>query len=94
MSNNQESRARLQTLLNIPERQRTDAEWDEIHELEIVLAPGNVDRPMQHRVPGAGNAAPPGQQPRNNNPNQQQPGKKKRFKMDHKRRGNRGPGPR
>ena len=34
-------RARLQTLLAIPERQRTDAEWDELNELEIVLASGN-----------------------------------------------------
>ena len=33
--------ARLQTLLAIPERQRTDAEWDEINELEIKLASGN-----------------------------------------------------
>lgn len=34
-------RARLQVLLAIPERQRTDAEWDEINELEIMLAAGN-----------------------------------------------------
>jgi len=34
-------RARLQALLAIPERQRTDAEWDELNELEIVLASGN-----------------------------------------------------
>jgi hypothetical protein len=34
-------RARLQALLAIPERQRTDAEWDEINELEIMLAAGN-----------------------------------------------------
>jgi hypothetical protein len=34
-------RARLQELLAIPERQRTDAEWDEINELEISLAAGN-----------------------------------------------------
>ena len=34
-------RARLQVLLAIPERQRTDAEWDEINELEITLATGN-----------------------------------------------------
>ena len=34
-------RARLQALLSIPERQRTDAEWDEINELEITLAAGN-----------------------------------------------------
>jgi uncharacterized membrane protein YgcG len=34
-------RQRLQTLLAVPEKQRTDAQWDEIIELEIVLAPGN-----------------------------------------------------
>jgi hypothetical protein len=34
-------RGRLQELLAIPERQRTEAEWDEINELEIMLAPGN-----------------------------------------------------
>ena len=34
-------RARLQALLAIPERQRTDAQWDELNELEIMLAAGN-----------------------------------------------------
>jgi len=34
-------RARLQQLLAIPDRQRTDAEWDELNELEIMLAAGN-----------------------------------------------------
>ena len=34
-------RQRLQVLLAIPERQRTDAEWDEINELEITLTPAN-----------------------------------------------------
>jgi len=34
-------RSRLQALLAIPERQRTDAQWDEINELEILLAPEN-----------------------------------------------------
>lgn len=40
-SNLQESKKRLQQLLAIPERVRTDPEWDEIIELEIQLAPGN-----------------------------------------------------
>jgi hypothetical protein len=35
------SRRRLQELLEIPERQRTEAEWDEINELEIMLTPAN-----------------------------------------------------
>jgi hypothetical protein len=34
-------RRRLQELLAIPERQRTDAQWDEINELEITLASVN-----------------------------------------------------
>ena len=32
------ARQRLQALLAIPERDRTDAQWDEINELEIELA--------------------------------------------------------
>lgn len=32
---------RLRELLAIPERQRTDEEWDELNELEISLAQGN-----------------------------------------------------
>lgn len=35
------SRRRLQELLEIPERQRTEAEWEEINELEIALTPAN-----------------------------------------------------
>ena len=34
-------RRRLQALLEIPDSQRTEAEWDELNELEISLAPGN-----------------------------------------------------
>lgn len=32
---------RLRELLSVPERDRTDEQWDEIVELEIQLAPGN-----------------------------------------------------
>lgn len=53
-------RQRLNTLLAIPERERTDAEWDEINELEIILAPGNrEDAPRQSQSQP--------QQPRRNN---------------------------
>jgi hypothetical protein len=38
-------RARLQQLLAIPESRRTDAEWDEIHELEIKLSSANREQP-------------------------------------------------
>lgn len=44
-------RRRLRELLAVPERDRTDAQWDEINELEIQLAPGNRVGPGQ---PGAG----------------------------------------
>jgi hypothetical protein len=46
-------RQRLQALLAIPERQRTDAQWDELIELEIVLAPGNREGAPQPGQPGA-----------------------------------------
>ncbi len=42
-------RQRLQELLAIPEGQRTDAQWDEINELEIKLASGN-----RQEAPGQG----------------------------------------
>lgn len=36
-----DARRRLRELLSVPERDRTDEQWDEIIELEIQLAPGN-----------------------------------------------------
>ena len=36
-------RRRIRELLSIPERDRTDAEWDELNELEMRTAPGNRD---------------------------------------------------
>lgn len=54
-------RRRLQILLAIPDSQRTEAEWDEIIELEITLAPGNrMDQPGS-RLPIPGQTS----QPRN-----------------------------
>ena len=41
-------RARLQQLQAIPERQRTDEEWDELNELEIMFAAGNRDTGHGH----------------------------------------------
>lgn len=50
----------------MPERQRTDEQWDEINELEIMLAPGNREgapdqnvrrngtSPQGHSKPGGG----------------------------------------
>jgi hypothetical protein len=54
-------RRRLQELLAIPERQRTEAEWDEINELEISQAPGNrVDagEPRPRSMPPAASPRP------------------------------------
>lgn len=80
----QAPRERLQELLKIPESQRTDEQWDEIHELEISLAAAHI-RASEHRLPAHGNkGSPSGQQPG------QQPGrprKKKRFKGEQKRHG-------
>ncbi len=42
------SHQRLRELLAIPERQRTEAQWAEINELEITLTPANrVTAPEQ-----------------------------------------------
>jgi hypothetical protein len=61
-------RQRLQELLAIPDRQRTEAEWDELNELEIMLASGNREgapeqggrrngaAPAGHSKPGGGGA--------------------------------------
>jgi hypothetical protein len=38
-------RRRMRELLAIPERDRTDEEWDELNELEIRTAPGNREKP-------------------------------------------------
>lgn len=56
-------RERLRELLRIPERDRTDAIWDEIHELEISIGPGNL-RDTSRPIPSAGNVAPPHSRPK------------------------------
>lgn len=40
------SRTRLHELLAISESRRTDAQWDEIHELEIELSSANRKQPL------------------------------------------------
>jgi hypothetical protein len=59
-------RQRLQALLAVPDRERTDAQWDELNELEIMLASGNREQapnqdgprnatgPAGHPKPGGG----------------------------------------
>jgi len=49
---NNSPRARLQALLAIPERQRTDEQWDELNELEIMLASGNRQGAPDQNVRG------------------------------------------
>lgn len=92
-------RARLQALLAIPERQRTDAEWDEIIDLEITLAPGNREgageRDMRRNAnPGQGRQNKPGNQPgpmqgpgqgQGQGQGQGHPGQKPGGKKSHKR---------
>jgi hypothetical protein len=72
-------RARLQALLAVPERQRTEAEWDELIELEIMLAPGNRAGAQDQ---GRRNGLPPGNYP---NPGGGGPHGKNRGKKFHKR---------
>lgn len=73
-------RRRLQELQAIPDNQRTDAEWDELNELEISLAPGNragAPEPVSRRPgPAPGGVRQPGRGPRPERP-QKAPGQPK-----------------
>jgi hypothetical protein len=64
-------RRRLRELLAIPERDRSDAVWDEIIELEIDLAPGNRLSAPQGHGQGQGNG---GRRHEPGRPQQQPPG--------------------
>jgi hypothetical protein len=76
-----DARRRLRELLSVPERDRSDEQWDEIIELEIQLAPGNRltgnEQPggvnpgrgqMQHGKPGGGGGGAGGQQQKKHRP--------------------------
>jgi hypothetical protein len=84
-------RRRLQELLAIPDNQRSEAEWDELIELEIKLAPGNrADAPGQGGGGGGGGKPSAGQggnpKPHQNpNPNPGGGQGKKPFKKFHKK---------
>jgi hypothetical protein len=63
-------RRRIRELLSIPDRDRSDDEWDELNELEIRTAPGNRD---YDRAQGQGERRPgvligPGKRPGANKP--------------------------
>jgi len=53
-------RSRLQALLAIPDNQRSEEQWDELHELEITLAPGNRIGHAEKPYTPAGPARPAG----------------------------------
>ncbi|HEY6720218.1 MAG TPA: hypothetical protein VI363_01155 [Burkholderiales bacterium] len=79
-------RQRMQELLAIPEGQRTEAQWDELNELEIKLASGNrQDAPQQ----GARRNGPPPPNAGHPRPGGHPQGKKP-FRKFHKRRHNGG----
>ncbi len=52
-------------MLAIPERSRTDAEWDEINELEISLAQGNREGGPDPNLQKAKQNQPGGGKPKN-----------------------------
>jgi len=88
-------RERLRELLAIPDRQRTDAQWDEINELEITLAstmridPQQQQQQQQQRARRNGPGMPGGQPGHTGHPKPAggggPPGKNKHRKF-HKRR--------
>ncbi len=83
----------MQALLAIPDRQRTEAQWDELIELEIMLAPGNREGAPQpgsnnnRRNPNMSQSGHPGGQPggRPGGGGGQPHGGKKSGKKFHKR---------
>ena len=75
-------RQRLKELLAIPERERTDEQWDEINELEIQLASVIRQEPPTQGDRNRGQGSPG--QPR---PGGGPPGKKPFKKFRKKRRG-------
>ena len=56
-------RTKLRQLLSIPERDRTDEEWDAIVAIEIELGPGKTTGPAKSGGGGGGQNMQPGQQP-------------------------------
>jgi hypothetical protein len=79
-------RQRLQECLAVPERQRTDEQWEEINELEIKLASSN----RQDASPQRGRNDAPPQHARRNPPATQKhsgPGKAHHGKFHRRRPG-------
>jgi hypothetical protein len=80
-------RARMKELLAIPDRERTDAQWDELNELEIMMAVTKGQLVQRIEQKGGGNQ---GQHPRHGG-NPQHPGGGRKFHNRPPRR--RGPPP-
>ncbi len=78
-------RRRLQVLLAIPERQRTDEQWDEINELEISLTSANRAAAPPSELGNRQNAAAPSNHSNHSRPNSNGERDKKPFKRTHKR---------
>ena len=57
-------RRRIRELMAIPDRDRTDEEWDELNELEIRTAPGNRESDAKNDRQGGKRQNPGGQQRR------------------------------
>ena len=77
-------RRRLRELLAIPERNRTDAIWDELIELEIQTAPGN--RAQQPQQVNAGQGQEQGRRPDQVRRQQQGPGGQPSKNSNNRRR--------
>ena len=82
-------RRRLQALLAIPDSQRSEAEWDELVELETSLAPGNRADGARHDHPGQPRGQNTGGKPRPQN----SPAKGKKPPRKARSRGPRGNNP-
>ncbi len=80
-------RQRLRQLLSVPERNRTDAMWDEIVELEIQTSPANRAQPQQGN---SGQRQEPGRKPDQSKRQQPPSGGKQGKRFFNK--GRRGPG--
>ena len=71
-------RSRMAELRRIPERNRTDAQWDELNDLEIRFAPGNrVGSAPQDN--NAGRSRAPGPRPSGQSPPKPRSNGKGRF---------------